>query len=71
MAIEKDPEVVKNSSNQGDSSENARAAYRKIIDDKIDEQIDQSFPASDPPSYSEPGNDDIKPGREDIKKGQN
>lgn len=26
---------------------------------KIDEQIEQSFPASDPPSYSQPGNDDI------------
>lgn len=23
---------------------------------KIDEQLDQSFPASDPPSYSRPGN---------------
>ena len=23
---------------------------------KIDEQLDQSFPASDPPSYSTPGN---------------
>jgi len=27
---------------------------------KIDEQIEQSFPASDPPSYSQPGNDDIE-----------
>lgn len=26
---------------------------------KIDDQLDQSFPASDPPSYSKPGNDDI------------
>lgn len=24
---------------------------------KIDEQLEQSFPASDPPSYSRPGND--------------
>jgi len=23
---------------------------------KIDDQLDQSFPASDPPSYSQPGN---------------
>lgn len=29
---------------------------------KIDEQIEQSFPASDPPSYSQPGNDDIEKG---------
>ncbi|MGV3762795.1 hypothetical protein [Parapedobacter sp.] len=27
---------------------------------KIDEQIEQSFPASDPPSYSQPGNDSIE-----------
>lgn len=25
---------------------------------KIDEEIEQTFPASDPPSYSQPGNDD-------------
>lgn len=24
---------------------------------KIDDQLDQSFPASDPPSYSQPGNE--------------
>lgn len=40
---------------------------KKTTDEKIDEQIDQSFPASDPPSYSKPGNDDIKPGKEDKK----
>lgn len=27
---------------------------------KIDEQIEQSFPASDPPSYSQPGNNDVE-----------
>lgn len=26
-------------------------------EEKIDEQLEQSFPASDPPSYSQPGND--------------
>lgn len=26
-------------------------------EEKIDEQLEQSFPASDPPSYSSPGND--------------
>lgn len=35
---------------------------KKRTDEKIDEQIDQSFPASDPPSYSQPGNDDVKEG---------
>ena len=33
---------------------------RERIEKKIDEELDQSFPASDPPSYSQPGNDDIK-----------
>lgn len=47
------------------------AAIRKIINDKIDSELDQSFPASDPPSYSSPGNDDIKPGKQDIKKAVN
>jgi len=27
---------------------------------KIDEQLEQSFPASDPPSYSQPGNDSVE-----------
>ena len=35
---------------QTDKDKNDREA-------KIDEQLDQTFPASDPPSYSKPGND--------------
>lgn len=27
---------------------------------EIDEQLEQTFPASDPPSFSQPGNEDIK-----------
>jgi len=30
------------------------------LEEKIDEELEESFPASDPPSFSEPGNDDIK-----------
>ena len=30
------------------------------LEDKIDAELEDSFPASDPPSYSQPGNDDIK-----------
>ena len=33
---------------------------KKSLEEKIDDELDQSFPASDPPSYSQPGNDDIK-----------
>lgn len=33
---------------------------REEIEKEIDRQLEQSFPASDPPSYSMPGNDDIK-----------
>lgn len=41
---------------------------KKIIEERIDQEVEQSFPASDPPSYSMPGNDDIKPGEKSIKK---
>lgn len=27
---------------------------------KVDEEVKESFPASDPPSYSNPGKEDIK-----------
>lgn len=30
---------------------------KKKSEEEIDEEIDQTFPASDPPSYSMPGND--------------
>ena len=30
---------------------------RSKSDRQIDEELDQTFPASDPPSYSKPGND--------------
>ncbi len=35
-------------------------AERDRVEEKIDEELEQSFPASDPPSYSQPGNVDIK-----------
>jgi hypothetical protein len=30
---------------------------KKDKEEEIDEELDQTFPASDPPSYSSPGND--------------
>lgn len=30
---------------------------KKSQEEEIDEELDQTFPASDPPSYSSPGND--------------
>ena len=30
---------------------------KKKQEEEIDEELDQTFPASDPPSYSSPGND--------------
>ncbi|MDN3724454.1 hypothetical protein QRD02_08665 [Aequorivita sp. SDUM287046] len=30
---------------------------KKTEEEEIDEQLEQTFPASDPPSYSQPGND--------------
>ncbi|MGN6264905.1 MAG: hypothetical protein ACTHM5_04490 [Ginsengibacter sp.] len=58
--------------NYGQSSESKFGAEEKSekkpediqeiqeVEKRIDEELDQSFPASDPPSYSQPGNDDIK-----------
>lgn len=44
---------------------------REEKEKKIDEQIEQSFPASDPPSYSSPGNDleEDTVDEEDVKDG--
>jgi hypothetical protein len=36
-----------------------KPAEKKKVND-IDRQLDQTFPASDPPSYSQPGRDKIK-----------
>jgi hypothetical protein len=33
---------------------------KQKVEKKIDEELEETFPASDPPSYSQPGNDDIK-----------
>jgi len=33
---------------------------KEQVEKRIDEELNQSFPASDPPSYSQPGNNDIK-----------
>lgn len=30
---------------------------KKTREEEIDEELEQTFPASDPPSYSKPGND--------------
>jgi hypothetical protein len=43
-----------------DSFKKDSSKEKKSLEEKIDDELDQSFPASDPPSYSQPGNDDIK-----------
>ncbi|MGK6352023.1 hypothetical protein [Parapedobacter sp. DT-150] len=43
------PERVKN--------EKQKKNEKKQQERKIDEELEQTFPASDPPSYSQPGND--------------
>jgi hypothetical protein len=51
---------------QNDTSERKReinkepAEENQKLEEKIDEELEETFPASDPPSYSQPGNDDIK-----------
>jgi hypothetical protein len=49
---------------QGKQDEKKKSSEegKQHLEEKIDEELDQSFPASDPPSYSQPGNDDIKEG---------
>lgn len=42
------------------ASEKEKEEQRKKREKEIDEQIEQTFPASDPPSYSKPGNDSSK-----------
>jgi len=34
--------------------------HKAKVEKKIDHELEETFPASDPPSYSQPGNDDIK-----------
>ena len=54
-----DKEQKNNDDRHNEKKEDA-GAVKKPLEQKIDEELDQSFPASDPPSYSQPGNDDIK-----------
>jgi len=39
------------------SKKNPETPKRKKQEENIDEQLEQTFPASDPPSYSQPGSD--------------
>ncbi len=39
------------------ASEKEKEEKKKKRERELDEQIEQSFPASDPPSYSKPGNE--------------
>jgi len=45
----------KHDSSKGVDSQNNK--NKKEKEEEIDEQLEQTFPASDPPSYSQPGND--------------
>ncbi|PRD47801.1 hypothetical protein [Sphingobacterium haloxyli] len=40
-----------------DEDQNQEDNERREQEEKIDEQLEQTFPASDPPSYSQPQND--------------
>lgn len=45
---------------QEDKKKEKEEKSREEIEKAIDEELNQTFPASDPPSYSMPGNDGIK-----------
>ena len=53
----KDPEEVKKEEDKRIDNEQEEKVDER--ERKIDEQLEQSFPASDPPSYSRPGNDNL------------
>ena len=55
MEENKEKDVSQKEANPGNNHE-----VNKRLEDKIDAELEDSFPASDPPSYSQPGNDDIK-----------
>lgn len=48
---------LNNNAPERDKDRKERINDKKEQDKKIDEQLEQTFPASDPPSYSQPGND--------------
>lgn len=43
---------------------------RKKSEEEIDQELEQTFPASDPPSYSSPGNDKAEEKQEDARSGK-
>ena len=45
---------------QSETDQKKNHIVNKRLEEKIDHELEDSFPASDPPSYSQPGNDDIK-----------
>lgn len=49
---------MKNPQENFEKKNNAQSDKKKSEKEaEIDEQLEQTFPASDPPSYSQPGND--------------
>ncbi|WP_343561478.1 hypothetical protein [Sphingobacterium sp.] len=52
-----DPEEVKKEEDKRIDNEQEEKVDER--ERNIDEQLEQSFPASDPPSYSRPGNDNF------------
>ncbi len=50
----------KDASESNEETNKPAAEQNQRLEEKIDGELEDSFPASDPPSYSQPGNDDIK-----------
>lgn len=62
--MKKDQEQVQ------DKQKHEQDEHEKDVQKKIDHELEDTFPASDPPSYSQPGNDDDE-GNYDIKDAEN
>ena len=53
-------EEIKKEVTESEKVPKEKFTINKRLEEKIDAELADSFPASDPPSYSQPGNDDIK-----------
>jgi len=50
---------------QKDKNDRESKDEQKKSEEEIDRELEQTFPASDPPSYSSPGNDKVDEKQED------
>lgn len=55
--LNKTPNENEGENEQTEEQKRKQEEQKRHREEKIDSQLEQSFPASDPPSYSQPGNE--------------